>query len=107
MPCIGGVMEVVIEKATGVAARPEIDALVASLASGDVLAITEVSRLGRTATEVLLNAESLEKCGIHLRILNLGIDTATPAGGLVLTVMADLAKYERELMKECVAMPRH
>jgi DNA invertase Pin-like site-specific DNA recombinase len=34
----------------------------------------------------------LEKRGIHLRILNLGIDTTTPTGALVLIMMAGLAK---------------
>jgi DNA invertase Pin-like site-specific DNA recombinase len=95
-----GVTEVVVEKASGVGERPELDSLIAPLVRGDSVVVTEVSRLGRTTTEVLLLAENLKDRGVHLRILNLGIDTATPAGGLVLTMMAGLAKFERELLRE-------
>jgi DNA invertase Pin-like site-specific DNA recombinase len=95
-----GASEVVVEKVSGVGERPLLDAVTARLAAGDVLIVTEVSRLGRTVFEVLLLADRLIERGIHLRILNLGIDTATPAGGLVLTVMAGLAKFERDLLRE-------
>lgn len=95
-----GTTELVIEQASGVAPRPLLERLVASLAYSDSLVVTEVSRLGRTTAEVLLLADKLRERSVHLRILNLGIDTATPAGNLVLTLMAGLAKFERQLLRE-------
>jgi predicted site-specific integrase-resolvase len=40
-----GVTEVVVEQASGIADRPRLDSLVASLVAGDALMVTEVSRL--------------------------------------------------------------
>jgi DNA invertase Pin-like site-specific DNA recombinase len=95
-----GATEEVVEQASGVCERPLLDSLAASLTAGDTLVVTEVSRLGRTTAEVLLLADDLRQREVHLRILNLGIDTATPAGGLVLTLMAGLARFERQLLRE-------
>ena len=67
---------VAVEKASGVGERPELDSLVADLAAGDSLVVTEVSRPGRSTTSVLFLAEQLAGRGIHPRIVNLGIETA-------------------------------
>jgi putative DNA-invertase from lambdoid prophage Rac len=95
-----GASRIVVEQVSGVAERPLLDELISSLTLGDALAVTEVSRLGRTTSDILLLVDDLQQRGVHLRILNLGIDTGTPAGNLVLTMMAGLAKYERELLRE-------
>ncbi len=42
----------------------------------------------------------LEKKGVALRILNLGLDTSTPTGKLMLTVMGGVAEFERAMMLE-------
>ena len=38
--------------------------------------------------------------GVELRILNIGMDTSTPTGKLMLNVVAAVAQFEREMMLE-------
>jgi DNA invertase Pin-like site-specific DNA recombinase len=46
--------------------------------------------------------DHLHERQVSLRILTLGVDTATPAGQLVMTVMAALASMEKALLVERV-----
>lgn len=80
--------------------RPKFKKLLADLKEGDSLVVREVSRLGRSSVEVLALAEDLKKRKVRLVIDNLGIDITTPAGEMVFTMMAGMAKMERELMLE-------
>ncbi|MBB1518943.1 recombinase family protein [Aquipseudomonas guryensis] len=80
--------------------RPRFKKLLAELKEGDTLIVREVSRLGRSSVEVLSLAEDLKKRKVRLQIDNLGIDVTTPAGEMVFTMMAGMAKMERELMLE-------
>ena len=78
-----GASRIVVEKVSGgVAERPLLDELISGLKAGDALAVTEVSRLGRSVSDILVLADDLQRREVHLRILNLGIDTGTPAGKL-------------------------
>ncbi|PTU77219.1 hypothetical protein DBO86_20800 [Pseudomonas indoloxydans] len=45
-------------------------------------------------------SENLKARRIHLIIDNLGIDVTTPSGEMILTMMAGMARMERELMLE-------
>jgi DNA invertase Pin-like site-specific DNA recombinase len=45
-------------------------------------------------------ADDLAERGIGLRILNLGLDTTTPAGKLVYSIIAAVAEMERNLLIE-------
>lgn len=80
--------------------RPKFSKLVSDMVSGDTLIVREVSRLGRNTAEVLTLCNALKARGISIVVDNLGIDITTPAGSMVLTVLAGAAQMERELMLE-------
>jgi DNA invertase Pin-like site-specific DNA recombinase len=76
---------------------------VAALEEGDTLVITTLDRLGRSTQNMLTFAGALRGRGAGLRVLNLGrgdVDTATPMGSMVFTVMAALAQMELEIKRE-------
>lgn len=87
------------------ARRPELDRALDALHEGDTLVITTLDRLGRSTAAMLTLAEDLRARGVALRVLNLGgavMDTATPTGSMVFTVMVALAEMELAIKRERV-----
>jgi len=87
------------------ASRPQFDAALAALHEGDTLVITTLDRLGRSTQNLLAFAEELRARGAGLRVLNLGggdVDTSTPMGSMLFTIMAALAQMELEIKRERV-----
>lgn len=85
------------------ASRPGFDQALEALHEGDTLVITTLDRLGRSTVNMLGLAEELRARGVNLRVLNLGggnVDTGTPMGSMVFTVMAALAQMELEIKRE-------
>ncbi len=82
--------------------RPGLSGALAALDAGDasVLVVSAISRLGRSAADVLVLAERAERRGWSLAVLDLGFDTATINGRLMLTVLAGLARWERDIARE-------
>jgi DNA invertase Pin-like site-specific DNA recombinase len=72
---------------------------------GDSLVVTTLDRLGRSTQNMLAFADDLRGRGAGLRVLNLGggdVDTATPMGSMLFTIMAALAQMEHEIKRERV-----
>jgi DNA invertase Pin-like site-specific DNA recombinase len=82
------------------ATRPEWDACLSHLRTGDTLVVTELSRLGRSTADLASLADELLERSVGLRILNLGIDTTTVGGRLVYAIIAAVAEMERALLVE-------
>lgn len=87
------------------ASRPAFNRALDALREGDTLVITTLDPLGRSTVNMLGLSEELRGRGVNLRVLNLGggnVDTGTPIGSMVFTVMAALAQMELEIKRELI-----
>lgn len=80
--------------------RTQLQAALQFLRAGDRFVCTRPDRLARNTAELLRITEELSKRGVAVQILSMNIDTSTSTGKLLLTLMAGIATFERELMLE-------
>jgi DNA invertase Pin-like site-specific DNA recombinase len=78
--------------------RPIYDSVVDSLRPGDALVVWDLDRAFRSVIDAITQAERLRAKGVQFEIANLQVDTATPAGMLVYTVMSAFAEFERRML---------
>lgn len=75
--------------------------LVDRMEGGDVLIVTKLDRLGRTAMDVRATVDRLAAEGIRVHCLALGgVDLTSPAGKMTMGVIAAVAEFERDLLIE-------
>ena len=67
---------------------------------GDTLIVTKLDRLARSVPHLLEIVDALDAKGVSLKILNMDIDTQTPTGRLMLTILGSIAEFERGIMLE-------
>ena len=95
-----GAERIFAEQVSSVGERPELEAALDFVRQGDVFVVTKLDRLARSVGNLLEIVARLERKGAALRILALGLDTATTTGKLMLTVMGGVAEFERSMMLE-------
>jgi DNA invertase Pin-like site-specific DNA recombinase len=83
--------------------RPELAACLDYLREGDTVVIWKLDRLGRSLPHLLSIADQFRARGIQLVITTMGIDTRTPGGKLLFSVLGAVAEYERDLIRERTA----
>ena len=69
---------------------------------GDVLNITKLDRLARSVIDLHNIAKFLENKDVNLKVLHQNIDTTSPAGRLLFTMLGAIAEFERDLINERV-----
>lgn len=83
-----------------VKAREQLDAALKYLRKGDTLVVTKLDRLARSTAHLLQLVEIIEGKGAALKTLDQAIDTSTPSGRMMLTILGSIAQFEREVMLE-------
>jgi len=78
--------------------RPGISGLLPRLNRGDVLVVSKLDRLSRSLVDAVGLMETSQRRGWSLVALDLGVDTGTPTGRLIASVMAAVASWERDVI---------
>jgi DNA invertase Pin-like site-specific DNA recombinase len=87
------------EKAS--ADRPQLTKLMAGLKACDMVVVTKLDRLGRSTRELLDLIERISKAGASFRSLGDPLwDTSSSQGRLLSTLLAAIADFERDLIRE-------
>lgn len=98
-----GVEKFFSEKVSSVASREKLKAMLDFVREGDAVVVTKPDRLAKSTRELLDIEADLTKRGVGLVVLSMGgerLDTRNPTSKLMLTILAGVATWEREIMLE-------
>ena len=80
--------------------RPQLDKLMADVRGGDTLVVTSLDRIAHNTRHLLEIVESLNSAGASLKVIDNGIDTSTPHGEVIRMLLAAIADFERQILRE-------
>ena len=83
--------------------RAQFTALLNRVTTGDAVVVTKLDHFARSTQDALNTMATLAEREVALVVLNLGgdvVDTSTAIGKLLITVLAGIAEFEADLIKE-------
>ena len=98
-----GCEEIFSEQVSAVAQRDRLKEALRFVRRGDNLAVCKPDWLARSTTDLLRIVEGLDRRGVGLIMLGMGgqqIDTRSPTGKLMVTMLAAISEFERGLLLE-------
>ena len=100
---LAGCGKMYAEQVSSVARRDSLKAALDYVRDGDVLMVTKPDRLARSTAELLGIVDGLTAKGVGVVIFSMGgerLDTRNPTAKLMLTILAGVATWEREITLE-------
>jgi DNA invertase Pin-like site-specific DNA recombinase len=98
-----GCEEIFSEHVSALGQRDRLKEALRFVRRGDTLVVTKPDRLARSTANLLRIVEDLDRRGVGLIMLSMGgqqIDTRSPTGKLMVTMLAAIAEFERGLLLE-------
>lgn len=95
--------KVFLEKVSSISHRDRLEAALDFVREGDTFVACKPDRLARSTADLLRIVDRLDRKQVGLVILSMGgqrLDTRSPTGKLMLTMLAAIAEFERGLMLE-------
>ncbi len=80
--------------------RPELTLMLKTIRKGDVVVVTKLDRLARSMSDFWNIYDEIKEKGASLKVLNMGLDTNSSQGRLMLGILSSVAEFERELIAE-------
>jgi len=99
-----GCEKIFLEKISGTKRnRPEFDKMFDSLRHGDVIIVSELTRISRSTRDLVEIVETCKSLNVEIKSLKESwLDTTSAHGKLLFTIFAGLAEFERDLISERV-----
>jgi DNA invertase Pin-like site-specific DNA recombinase len=88
------------EQISSVGERAQLNAALDFIRNGDTLVVTRLARLARSTAHLVQIIDGLEAKGACIHILNPDVDTGTPTGRLMLTMLRVFFQFEKETKLE-------
>lgn len=97
-----GAEKIFQEKITGTKReRIELNKMLDTLESGDVVIVAELTRLSRSTKDLFEIVETIERKGASIKSLKeTWLDTTTPQGKLLFTIFSGLSQFEKDLIAD-------
>ena len=85
--------------------RPALDKLMADASRGkfQTVAVWKFDRFARSLKHLIVSLEEFRALGVDFISYREAVDTSTPAGKMLFSVIGAMAEFERELIRERVA----
>jgi len=95
-----GAEKIFQEQVSSVAERVQLEQAIEFAREGDHFVVTKLDRLARNVKHLTEIVEQLESKNVSLKVMDIGLDTKTPTGKLMLNMLGSVAQFEREIMLE-------